>query len=343
MRSRGSSTAGHVLLSVNLSPDKQVDIKPLTVVLLIIAVLFSSVASAKLDDLPSDCKKFHTRDISGMPITSSDKTGYFFKISQPEDRRKSKGMGDVFFRLLQDTEVDYIHPASSILLTAPELSFHIVGEGQYCRINLGKRWLEYEGIYSLLDDAAYKQFHRMFTLRQTQKSGQPAEANAYAAVEPYIREMLAKKLPQTVQDFYNDTVEELTKNQQDAKAEQATFFPESEEITTQDITGEVSGIIRTDTDKPDQTNQTTSLKAPKKQAVIVNQTANHASSKTTESEVEKPDTVFYFEPLQLTSTTTNTDSHSSVLRWVYQGVLGALALLAGLLGFIIWKIFRQAE
>ena len=106
-----------------------------TRLLLLSALTLSAMSYADLDDLPSDCKNFHFRDISGMPITSSDKTGYFFKISQPEDRRKSKGMGDVFFRLLQDTEVDYIHPASSILLTAPELSFHIVGEGQYCRIN----------------------------------------------------------------------------------------------------------------------------------------------------------------------------------------------------------------
>ena len=332
-------------MDIQQKPDFSMLFKRLTLaarLLIFSALPFSAMAIADLDDLPSDCKKFHHRDISGMPITSSDKTGYFYKISKPEDRRKSKGMGDVFYTLLQDSETDYIHPASSILLTAPELSFHLVGEGQYCRINLGKRWLEYDGVFALLDDATYKLFHRMFNIRQTQNSGQPAEANAYAAVEPYIREMLAKKLPKTVQDFYHENVEELTQDQQDASAEQATFFPESEEITTPDITGEVSGIVKVDTDKTDQTNQNVTSNAPKQQTVIMNQTPNHAYSKTTELEVEKPDTVFYFEPIQLTSATANTDSHSSVLRWVYQGVLGSLTLLMGLLGFILWKIIKQA-
>lgn len=324
MNSKGLPTAAHTLF-VNVFSQSL-----LTVILLFIALLYPPIASAKLDDLPSDCKNFHFRDISGMPITSSDKTGYFFKISQPEDRRKSKGMGDVFFRLLQDTEVDYIHPASSILLTAPELSFHIVGEGQYCRINLGKRWLEYEGVYSLLDDAAYKQFHRMFTIRQTQNSGQPAEANAYAAVEPYIREMLAKKLPQTVQDWAAEQEEHQKELQQEAQTDRPN---QQADGATLDL------IFLSNTDSAE--TQPTSTELRQDSSLKSSSTgAEHAPQNVDAGSVQA-DRIYQLPTQEVRSEPINTWNAPDI-GWIFQTLAISLMVMFAAVVFILWKIVRQS-
>lgn len=305
-----------------------------TSLLLLSALTLSAMSYADLDDLPSDCKKFHFRDISGMPITSSDKTGYFYKISPPEDRRKSKGMGDVFFRLLQDTEVDYIHPASSILLTAPELSFHIVGEGQYCRINLGKRWLEYEGVYSLLDDATYKQFHRMFTLRQMQNSGQPAEANAYAAVEPYIREMLARKLPQTVQDWAAAQEELQSEHQEELNQKN-----QAEKQNQQAAGATLDTVFSSNTDNAETPPTSTELR-------------QDSSLKSSSSGVEhatqnlpagsgQADQIYQLPTQEVRSEPINT-WNAPAIGWVFQTLIISLLILLAGMALIVWKIFRQA-
>ena len=301
-----------------------------TRLLLLSALTLSAMSYADLDDLPSDCKNFHFRDISGMPITSSDKTGYFFKISQPEDRRKSKGMGDVFFRLLQDTEVDYIHPASSILLTAPELSFHIVGEGQYCRINLGKRWLEYEGVYSLLDDATYKQFHRMFTIRQTQNSGQPAEANAYAAVEPYIREMLAKKLPQTVQDWAAEQEEHQKELQQEAQTDRPN---QQADGATLDL------IFLSNTDSAE--TQPTSTELRQDSSLKSSSTgAEHAPQNVDAGSVQA-DRIYQLPTQEVRSEPIN-NWQAPDIGWIFQTLAISLMVMFAAVVFILWKIVRQS-
>ncbi len=269
----------------------------------------SPALHAELADIPSGCSTFDYRNLQPYYITTADQFASGYQLA-PTPEQRTNGLGNVIFTTTDAYRNQYHLSADEVTNTEVLYTIHLLGEGQYCPIHVGKNWLEKDGQYALLDDDTAAQLTKLLTWRRDRNRDAHEDPNIYHAVEPGIRAMLSKEWVQPVQDWYAD---------QQAATSVSAENPETED--TPEAT-ETSENAKT----------TASTTTPEDQWHNRNDTKNNdpASSR-----------MMNFPPLKPQTDQREKQQTPTSYGWVFQSIMATLVLgVLGIIG-ILWKIFRQ--
>ena len=233
MYSKGLSTAARTLF-VNVFSQS-----PLTVSLIIVALIYPPIASAKLDDLPSDCKNFDHRNLIPYWVTNANKEAVGYKNHSPFRQDGERlNQGEALYQQIKNHWEQIVYDSSVIKGPDVIYSVHLVGEGQYCRINIGAGWLEADNRYAITHEDYLEKLETVLLTRFFQeKNGDGSDArttrlNNYSAVEPYIREALKREWSEPEQDSATALEEHQQELQQKIQTERLDQQADSATLET---------------------------------------------------------------------------------------------------------------
>lgn len=333
MNSKGLSTAAHTLYVHVLSQNL------LTVILLFIALLYPPIASAKLDDLPSDCKNFDHRNLIPYWVTNTNKEAVGYKNHNPfRQDGERRNQGEAIYQQIKNRWEQFVYDSSVIKQPEFIYSVHLVGEGH--RIDIGDGWLEADNRYVVTSKDHLEKFETVLLTRFYQeKNGDGSDArttrlNDYSAVEPYIREALKREWNEPVQDLVAAQEEHQPEHPKELNQENQT-----DKQNQQAAGATLDTALFSSTDNAETPPTSTELRQDN--SIKSSSTGAEHLIQNLPAGSGQADQIYQLPTQEVRSEPINTWNAPAIGRVFQTLAISLLAMFAGVV-FILWKIIRQA-